>query len=806
MRLSLKWLQQYIELNTTPEDIAQRLTSVGLEVEGIEYLGKKFDGFMVGYVVKKEKHPNADKLSLCEVQTTDSEISKIVCGAPNIAEGQKVVVATLGAIVPKNQHDPEGKPFTITKAKIRGVESQGMICSAYELGLNSDSAGILVLDANATVGMPFAEYLGIDDVAFEVGVTPNRSDCLGHLGIARELAASFGVQLKKTAATIQAAAAKSNLFSVEVKNSELCPRYAARLISDVKISQSPKWLKNYLEAAGVRSINNVVDVTNFVMLEYNQPLHAFDFNALHGQKIIVKTAKEDEPFTTLDGKTHTLQTNNLMICDAEKAIAIAGVMGGNNSEITEHTSQVILESAYFLPTSIRKTSKQLGISTDASYRFERGIDPNTTVDALNRATALLIELAGGKAEGDVIDNYPNPISATSLDVRTEKVNAILGTNLSQKNIQQALSSICIEAKEISSDVLRCSIPTFRPDITQEIDLVEEVARLHGFSNIEDKMVSEITFGKKISTRGKSEKIQTWLEENGFNEILTNSLLDESLSSLFSSRVIKVLNPISAEQSTMRPSLIPGMLQTVFYNNNHGNKNLRLYEVGRVFQSDKINNAQIIKGYDEQNMLCICLSGQANELSWMQTNRKVDIFDMKGVMESLLSKITLDKFSFICYDAPNSLTEQTINIEINDTYAGYLGKVKEEILQQLKIETEVYVVEINLNILEQQPIKEKKYLSVSKFPPVTRDMAFVVDKQISAESILKNIKEPGGQLLKSVTIFDVFEGKTIGEGKKSIAFNVSFAAERTLTDDEVEKVFNNIIFNVTKTFNAVLRSL
>jgi phenylalanyl-tRNA synthetase beta chain len=810
MRISLQWLRTYVDVDARPEEIAQKLTSAGLEVESIEDLGGKFDKFVVGFVKSVVKHPKADKLSLCDVQISETEVIRVVCGAPNVAAGQKVPVALIGALIPSNMHDPEGKPFTITKAKIRGEESNGMICAESELQLSENADGIMVLAAAAPIGQPLADYLGMNDVAFEIGVTPNRPDCLGHIGVAREIASAYGVPLKLPVPQFEEKADDpvSAAASVRIENSIDCPRYAARVIKNVAHCSSPKWMQNYLTVAGVRPINAVVDATNFVMLEYNQPLHAFDYNKLAGHTIVVKTAAPNQKFVTLDGKERSLPDNALMICDADRAVAVAGVMGGQNSEISHDTTDVLIESAYFYPVSIRKTSKQLGLSTDASYRFERGIDPSTTVDALNRVTQLIVDIAGGTVCAGVIDVYPTPVEKKSVRVRCPRVNLILGTNISTADFIRYYTSIGITVKALGGDEIECTIPTFRPDIEQEIDLVEEAARLHGFTNIEDKMVSAIDFSNKRVSAAVSDRVREWLADNGFNEIVSNSLLDEATASLFSDKLVKLMNPISKEQSVMRPNLLVSLLQTVVHNSHYGSESMRIFEMGRGFTiTDAQDSSVPIKGFRERDLIGICLTGKAASKSWSSPERAVDIFDMKGVVTSLLEKIALDKYRFIYYDAQDSLTDQRVDIEINGAYAGYFARVHSEICKKFKIETGVFIAEFSFDALKEAERVFKQYEAVLKYPVVERDAAFIVENDVPSASIEATIRTSGGLLLRSVELFDLFEGKSVGEGMKSVAYALRFAsADRTLTEAEIEKIMNAIIEAVTKNHRAVLRAM
>ncbi|HLP16300.1 MAG TPA: phenylalanine--tRNA ligase subunit beta [Bacteroidota bacterium] len=825
MRISLQWLKSYVDVDASPEEIAQKLTSAGLEVESVENLGQKFDKFVVGYVKNVVKHPKADKLSLCDVAISETETIRVVCGAPNVAAGQKVPVALVGALIPSNLHDPEGKPFVIAKAKIRGEESNGMICAESELQLSDNADGIMVLKDTARVGTPLAEYLGLDDVAFEIGVTPNRPDCLGHIGLAREVASAYGVELKLPDAPIveKQDDPVSAAATVKIENTTDCPRYAARIVRNVTIGPSPTWMQDRLTVAGVRPINAIVDVTNYVMLEYNQPLHAFDYDKLGDRTIVVKTAQPGEKFTTLDGKERSLPDAALMICDATRPVAVAGVMGGLNSEISTETTAVLLESAYFNPVSVRKTSKHLGLSTDASYRFERGIDPSATVDALNRAASLIAEIAGGTVCAGVIDVYPSPIAPKQVGVRPSRVNQVLGTSITRDQMMKFLRSIDIRINDRSAaadsartqggvitddEPIACVIPTFRPDIEQEIDLVEEVARLHGFTNIEDKMVSEIDFSNKHVTVPASDRVREWLVGAGFNEIVSNSLLDESIAAVFSDKLVRLLNPISKEQSVMRPNLLVSMLQTVVHNSKYGTENLRVFELGRGFEvADAAENGMPIRGFRERNLAGICLTGKAAASSWYGPERPFDLFDMKGIVHSLLDKIALDKFAFIYYDAQDALTEQRVGIEINGVDAGYFGKVNSAICKKLKIENDVFIAELKIDALEERERAFRQYVPVLKYPVVGRDIAFIVEKDTTSASIEETIRTSGGMLLRSVELFDLFEGKSVGEGKKSVAYSLRFASpERTLTDAEIEKAMNAVIAAVTQQHHATVRAM
>jgi phenylalanyl-tRNA synthetase beta chain len=684
-----------------------------------------------------------------------------------------------------------------------------MICSEYELGLGKDASGILILDPSAETGAPLAKHLGLNDVAFEIGVTPNRPDCLSHIGIAREAAPLLKKKLliPKTKIREERSNVIKKRISIEIRNKEACLRYSARLITDVKVSSSPQWLQSFLKSCNIRPINNIVDVTNFVMYETGQPLHAFDYDTLQGKKIIVKNAYEGEAFTTLDGTKRTLSSSMLMICDSERPVAIAGVMGGLNSEISDTTTSVLIESACFEQSSIRGTSKRLGISSDASYRFERGTDPNGTLLAADRAAMLLVEIAGGHVQQGVVDLYPRKIKERTIGLRLSRVNKVLGTSVTAAQVKKMLPPIGIKIRSASGRNFVCTVPTFRPDLEQEIDIIEEIARLYGYSNIADTMATTINFSHCIPSNGTAANIRSSLEGMGFNEVVTNSLIDENVARLFSDNIVQIKNPISKDLSALRPSMMSSMLQTVFHNSNYGTNDMRVFEIGRVYEKiDKTALGAVLPGFLEKETLSLCLSGRRNQVGWYSDDRMVDIYDIKGVVECLLNKILLDKFQFICYDSRSALTEETIAIEKNGTYIGFLGKVKRELLKKFSLESDVYVSELSIKELTQEVKGFKSYIASPKFPPVTRDLAFIVDKKVLVESVERVIRSSGAPLLKKATLFDVFEGETLKEGKKSLAFALEMtSSEKTLTEAEADAVIKKVVSDVSGKFGAELRS-
>jgi len=808
VKISHRWLKNYIDLDAQPEEVKERLTMLGFEVESVEYLGEKFKNFYVGEVLEVNKHPNADKLTVCKV-SLGKDVFQIICGAPNVAVGQKVPVALAGAVIPRNQHDPEGKPFVLTRAKIRGVESYGMICSEYELGLGDDKEGIMVLDPDAKVGQPLAEYFGLDDIVYDVSVTPNRPDCLSHIGIARELAVAFGLKLKKPEVKVIESNKKVFDFaSVEIMDSVNCPRYSARVVLNVKVEPSPKWLQNYLQSVGLRPINNIVDITNFVLYEIGHPLHAFDYDKLAGNKIVVKCAEDGETFITLDGKVRTLRKDTLMICDAEKPVAIAGVMGGLNSEITEQTKNVLIESAYFNPISIRRTSKYLGLSTDASYRFERGADPNAVIWAVNRAAQLMAEIAGGEVLEGVIDVYPVKIEPKVVNLRFSRLNQVIGLDIPKDDVVKILEGLELEILKLDEDSLTVKVPTFRPDIEREIDLIEEVARVYGYDKIPDKMKSVIYFSTEKMKTDFHELVRERLIGAGFKEVVTNSMLDEDKASLFGDNFVRVLNPLSREMSALRTSLIPSALDVVRHNFGRGIKNLKFFEIGKVFRiSPDDEKPKFVDDYVEEERLLILMTGKADPISYDVKERDFDIYDLKGEVERLFRGVFLENYRFIYYSNNSEIAELEIGVEIGGRYAGRLMKAGYGILRKFDIEADVYIAEIDFGLIcENSKIESRRYEELPKFPSVYRDLAFVVDEDVPVGEIEKAMGEKMGEVLRSIRLFDIYRGDKIGPGKKSVAFSLEIlSTQKTLTDEEVNEMISRVVKYVEQKFGAKLRS-
>lgn len=809
MKISLNWLKEYVDLKGIPaKEIISKLTLAGLEVEDVFDQTEIYKNFIVGFVKDKQKHPNADRLSLCIVFEGKNDL-QVICGAPNVDKGQTVVFAPVGTVIPKGN-------FKISKAKIRGIESNGMICSEDELLLSDDHEGIIVLNSKLKAGTKITKALGLDDVILEIGITPNRPDALSHLGVARDVAAIFSrdilvpkIRLKgsrEITARRDAVGGKiKSAASVEIQDTVNCPRYSAKVIKDVGIKESPEWLKNRLSKIGLRPRNNIVDITNYVMHECGQPLHAFDLDLLSGNKIIVKSTKSESYFTTLDSKVRKLPAGSLMICDAEKSVAIAGIMGGENSEIKETTKNILIESAYFSPAGIRKTAKALGLNTDASYRFERGTDPNNTVYAAERAAQLISEVAGGEILNGIIDVYPKKIKEKKLRLRIERIEKILGYTIPQKSISLILKKLGMKIISSTQKAVNVSVPAFRPDIEREIDLVEEIARIYGYDNIPTVSKISISLGGKNDSSAFADNVRDIAASLGFFEMINNPLQNEQLSAL-TGKPIKIMNPISRDMEYLRTSLLAGALTVVSQNIKYGEKDLLLFEIGNVFIKNSDNDIKNFEDFTEVQNLILILTGKINEQKWNQSEKIADIYALKGMLQSFESKILLDNvLNDSYYHTQNSCFDLFFTKKHGDKEIGNGGRVKKEVLKKFDIQQDVFCFEFSLDELKKIEIKNRKYSEPLKFPKVIRDFAFIFDRYVQYDDVEKFIRKEGSELLKSVKLFDLFENDAIGSDKKSLAFNLEyFSEERTLTEEDVEKEFNRLISAITNKFNAKLR--
>ncbi len=799
MKVLLSWLKKYVDLEgISSEEISAKLTMAGLEVEDVYSELEVYKGFKVGLVKSKQKHPNADKLSLCTVFDGTNEL-QVICGAPNVAENQKVVFAPIGTVIPKGQ-------FKIEKAKIRGIESFGMICSEAELEISESHEGIMVLSDDAEAGTPITEALKLNDVVFEIGITPNRPDALSHIGIARELAALYKKRLNLPKIDLKESMNTVNEFaSIEIEDKVNCPRYSSLVVRNIGIKESPEWLKVDLTKVGLRPINNVVDITNYVMYETGQPLHAFDLDLLARNKIIVKSTKEESTFTTLDSKQRILPAGTLMICDAEKPVAVAGVMGGENSEVSYKTKNILIESAYFNSSSIRRTSRSLGLSTDASYRFERGTDPNNTLFAAQRAAQLISEICNSEIAKGNIDVYPTKISPKELILRFRYVERILGYKIESEKIIEIIESLGFGIKVQGNDELTVIIPTFRPDVEREIDIVEEIARINGYDNIPTISKISVTLQKRIDESEFADQLRNTATSLGFFEMINNPLVSKKLSS-YLSNPIQVLNPQNIDMEYLRNSLLPGALAVVARNINSGVKDIQLFEIGNIFYKNSSSDINSFSDFTESQKMVFLITGKANEKEWHSDERNFDFFDLKGVINSLLTKNSLDySLNDSYYHGGNNLFEFLLTKSFNNKVLGEGGKVKKEVLSEFGIDQEVFAFEFDVQALSRIERVGKKFIEPGKFPRVFRDFAFIFDRTVLTEEITAQIKREGSNLLREVKLFDLYEGESIGKSKKSLAFSLEYGSdERTLTEMEVEKDFTALIKSITKKFNATLR--
>ena len=801
MIISYNWLKEFVECDLAPQELANLLTMLGLEVEGMRSVGDGFDSVVVAVVEEKSQHPNADKLSLCRVND-GSEVHNVVCGAQNFKMGDRVALAQLGTVLPGD--------FKIKKSKIRGEESCGMLCSEKELGLADESAGIMVLTTDCPLGTPLFDALGLRDTIFEIGLTPNRADCLSVIGVAREVAAKLMTSIHLPGhEPAESGPAIATVASVTVADADFCPRYAARYISGCTVAPSPTWLVNRLEAVGMRSINNVVDVTNYVLMEYGHPLHAFDFDRLAGGKIIVRRASEGEVFTTLDGQERPLLPTDLTIRDGERAVALAGIMGGQNSEIAPETTNILLESAWFNPSAIRKSSKRLGIHTESSHRFERGADIGIVTQALDRAATLIAELAGGAVAQGTIDVYPHNINPRQVPVRLKRINAVLGTKLTASEVLDIFTRLQFHTHETEPGLMTVTVPTFRVDIEREIDLIEEVARLHGFNAIPATMPTARVFSDRPPLRQKVEKtLRDLLTAHGFSEVVNFSffateLLDKLRLPESDPRreTIRLLNPLSDDLAVMRTTLLPGLLQTTERNLSRRSLNLRLFELRRVYHP--VAGQELA---DEPLHLGAILTGRRQPEGWNHENVTTDFFDVKGVLENIFDEFRIRGVSFTTDKLePFYHPGKACTLIVGAEELGSCGELHPDVLDSFAIEQPAYYVELNFEKLLRHCGARPTIVPPSRYPDTFRDSALLIDETTPAAIVLETIRVQKVKELEGVELFDLYTGAGIPEGKKSIAVRVRYrATDRTLTDEEVTPLHAKIIDNLIKKLAITVR--
>jgi phenylalanyl-tRNA synthetase beta chain len=786
MRVPFKWLSEMAATGLSPEEVAENLTMAGIEVEKIERPGEKFNNVMVGEVLSVERHPNADKLTVCRVNS-GRVVLQIICGAPNVRAGAKIALGLPGAVLANG--------MTLRKARIRGVDSEGMICSEMELGRGEDAAGIIILPDELEVGQSLASALGLDDAILDVGVAPNRPDCLSVVGIAREVAAILDKKVSSIPLdVVESDEPGSNYASVEIRDFDLCTRYCARVITGVMVSQSPAWLRQRLELCGVRSINNVVDVTNCVLLEMGQPLHAFDLEKLREHRVVVRTAFGGEVIVTLDGQERKLSRDMLVIADAQRAIAIAGVMGGADTEVDEKTTSVLLESAYFNPRSVRRTSRALGLVTEASYRFERGADPEGQAPAATRAAELIRKVAGGQVKRGALEVASNVPVRPGVRVRNSRVNLVLGTSLPDGEIAGIYSRLGIEIVNKDGDEATLKPPSFRRDLATEIDFIEEVARIYGY----DRIPMPVTRAKVGMARHDPWQIFESTTKNvltgfGFFEIISSDLISERhcrriADLLFDSPVeaLKVLNPVSAERDVLRPSLLHSLLECLARNQTQNRESIRLFEIGRIHRREQTGEAI------ERASFCVGMSGGSQEKAWDSSPREVDFHDLKGVVEAYLSRLGIEEVSFEPVQRPLFKRARSARIVAKGSELGLVGELSPDALRDFELRRGVVACELDAESLVGLMDFSVRFQKLPVFPGSSRDISFIVPEDVTYDRIIRVIRKRRPKILESVEVFDVYRGEQTGSGKKSMAFSLTYRSKQgTLTDEEVEAAHSAI---------------
>lgn len=820
MKVSLSWLREYIPIDLDPQEISDRLTMAGLEVDGVESLYDYLDKVIVGQVVQARQHPNADKLTCCAVDIGKGELSPIVCGAPNVREGMYVACALPGAILPGD--------FKIKKSKLRGEPSHGMLCSAAELILADDASGIMDLEGDFVTGTPLVSALKLDDAVFEIDLTPNRPDCLSLIGVAREIGAFTEPRNKVTLPDVAFPEARMDsrrihdFVSVEIEDPQLCPRYTAGMLFDVTVGPSPLWLKQRLEAVGLSSVNNVVDITNFVMMETGQPLHAFDYDDIAKSKIIVRTAGKpgDAPlaFTTLDSKIHKLDPEMLMICDGDKPVGIAGVMGGENSEITDGTTRVLVESAYFNPVSIRRTAKRTGISSDASHRFERGVDPEGTMFALKRAVSLMAQLCSATIAGDLIDENPVKAQPVIIDMKPEALNVRLGTSFSSEEMAQILTSVGFGVEKNSNQegevLLRVRVPSFRVDVARPEDLSEEVARLWGYNKIETSYPLVKAKGRPLNNRlVLRSNIRRVMPGFGFCEAINYNFIRRDACERMGididgsdkrTRMVEILNPISDQMSVLRTSIIPGLLESMARNTAQQVDSLQLFEIGKTFfdvaPGEQPEEVEVVGGL---------ITGCRWDQTWYSKKEAVDFFDLKGVVQGLLDALQISGAVYERTDAgecPFYEPGYGAKVVKDGRVLGTLGKIESGVGAAFGLRQDAYIFDLDMDSVEKAVPSAIQAVGLPKFPSISRDMTFIVSKCVEVGAMMDTISTFAQKqgLIEDYFLFDVFEGQNIGEDKKSLSFRIVYrSASKTLTEKNIKKIHDQLSQKFISDFNAGL---
>ena len=822
MKISYKWLKDLMKFNLTAAETAEYLTDCGLEVEGeetFETIRGGLRGIKIGEVLTCEAHPNSDHLHVTTVNVGDAEPLHIVCGAANVAAGQKVVVATVGTVLYSGEES-----FTIKKSKLRGEVSEGMICAEDEIGLGSSHDGIMVLPEDAVPGTPAAEYFHVEsDTIFEIGLTPNRCDAICHFGVARDLYATLmhhgvpcGSLVQRNAREVQPVAGVHSRVDIIVENVKDCPRYSGVLVEGVTVRESPEWLQTKLRSVGVRPINNIVDITQFIMLELGQPMHAFDADKIEGNKVIVKNLPEGTPFVTLDGNEVKLSADDLMICNEKEGMCIAGVYGGLHSGITENTTRLFLESAYFNPVSIRKTAKRHGLKTDASFRYERGCDPSITVYALKRAVELVVELAGGYPVMDIVDRYPNEIPSAQVTLYYDEVNRVAGKVIDKKTITNILILLDMEVKSGGDDKIIVTVPLNKADVTRPIDLIEEILRIYGYNNIEipATLNYDMSCLRQNDTAYQMQRtISRYLADNGFFEVMNNSLTKAEYATKYdfmdANETVKLLNPLSSELNAMRQTLLFSGLENVSRNVNNKMADLRLFEFGKIYSLDPktVAGDDVTVRYQERDMMSMFVTGKQGEDNWEGPALAADFFYLRNMIDNFLQRVNfpLGKMQLVTDSEPRMFA-QHVSYKVGDRMPVHVGVLRADILRQFDLKKPVFYAEIDVKLLDE--LRDKgpvSYQTINTFPAVRRDLALVVDKSVTYDMLEKIGFKYASKLLKKINLFDVYEGAGVGDGKKSYALNfVLQSADKTLNDEEINKVMNKLISAYEREAGAQLR--
>ena len=816
MKISYNWLKNYVQTDLPVETISVLLTNCGLEVEAIEKeesVKGGLQGIVVGQVMSKEKHPDADRLNITSVDIGTGTLLNIVCGASNVEEGQKVMIATIGAKL----YPTRGEPFEIKKSKIRGAASEGMICAEDEIGLGESHAGIMVLDKDTIVGTPASEYFKLEsDYVFEIGLTPNRADATSHVGVARDLVAVLnvitsdeGVKQSLNLPDVSAFEVENtnSIIEVTIEDAVACPRYSGISISNIKVGDSPDWLKNKLKAIGLRPINNIVDATNFVLHELGQPLHAFDADKIKGNKVIVKKLVDKTKFKTLDEVERELSSEDLMICDEQGGMCIAGVFGGLNSGVTATTKNIFVESAYFNSTSVRKSSKRHGLKTDASFRYERGADPNITVFAIKRVALLIKEIAGGEISSDIIDIYPTPIKDFKVPFSFSNCDKLIGKTLDRDLIKNILHSLSIEIENEGNDALLLSVPPFKVDVQREQDVIEEVLRIYGYNNIEipAALNSSISFAEKPDKEKMQNVTSELLSNNGFSEMMGLSLTKgeyaTKLKSLNADRSVAMMNPLSSDLNALRQTLLFSGLEAIAYNQNRKNADLKLYEFGKTYL-----NIPSEKGakYVEAKHLALFITGRKEGEGWNTKNEGVNFYTLKGLVESIFERLGIQGVKLA--ELEDDKFSQGVSYSFNKKTMVEFGLISKTIAKQLDVKQDVYYADFNWDAMIEAAAKTKIiYSEVPKFPEVRRDLALLIDKAIKFEQLEQLAFQSEKQILKSVNLFDVYEGDKLPVGKKSYALSFTLLDETaTLTDKQIEKTMEKLMKTYQEKVGAEIR--